>query len=146
VQFVLVGEGAYREQYMRAATELGLGDHVTWTGLVPDPFGAGVYDVADIVCQVSRWEEVFGWMIAEAMAYSKPVVATRVGGIPELIDDGTTGFLVARGDTEAIAAKLLTLLGDSELRARMGRAGCLTTNTKFNLQQNVAQLLQVYGL
>jgi glycosyltransferase involved in cell wall biosynthesis len=146
VQFVLVGEGAYREQYMRQAAELGLGDHVTWTGLVPDPFGAGVYDVADIVCQVSRWEEVFGWMIAEAMAYSKPVVATRVGGIPELIDDGATGFLVARGDTEAIAAKLLTLLGDRELRARMGSAGCLTTNTKFNLQQNVAQLLQVYGI
>jgi glycosyltransferase involved in cell wall biosynthesis len=146
VQFVLVGEGAYREQYMREATELGLGDHVTWTGLVPDPFGVGVYDVADIVCQVSRWEEVFGWMIAEAMAYSKPVVATRVGGIPELIEDGATGFLVARGDTKAMAEKILLLLGDRALRTQMGRTGCQTANTKFNLQQNVAQLLKLYGI
>ncbi|HEX8179968.1 MAG TPA: glycosyltransferase family 4 protein [Pyrinomonadaceae bacterium] len=146
VQFVLVGEGANRAQYMQQATEMGIGDHVTWTGLVQDPFGAGVYDVADIVCQVSRWEEVFGWMIAEAMTYSKPVVATRVGGIPELIDDGVSGFLVARGDTNAIAEKIITLLADPALRAQMGRAGCLTAHTKFNLQQNVTQLIKVYGV
>jgi glycosyltransferase involved in cell wall biosynthesis len=146
VQFVFVGEGSYREQYTRQAAEMGLGDHVTWTGLVQDPFGEGVYDVADVVCQVSRWEEVFGWMIAEAMAYGKPVVATRVGGIPELINDGESGFLVARGDADAIAEKLLVLLADRALRARMGRAGCLVANAKFNLRQNVTQLLKVYGI
>ena len=48
---------------------MGLGENVTWTGLMKDPFGEGVYDAADVVCQLSRWEEVFGWMIAEAMAF-----------------------------------------------------------------------------
>jgi glycosyltransferase involved in cell wall biosynthesis len=82
---------------MKDAEAMGLAAHITWTGLVQDPFAEGVYDVADIVCQLSEWEELFGWMIAEAMAYKKPIVATRVGGIPELVEDGVTGFLVERG-------------------------------------------------
>ena len=72
VQFVIVGEGAYRERFARDAAAMGLGDHVTWTGMSRDPFGEGVFDAADVVCQMSRWEEVFGWMIAEAMAHGKP--------------------------------------------------------------------------
>ena len=146
VQFVLVGEGAYREQYMKDAEAMGLGDHLTWTGMIEDPFGEGVYDAADIVCQVSNWEEVFGWMIAEAMAYEKPIVATRVGGIPELVSDGESGFLVERGDIAAGAEKLLLLVEQPELRRQMGQAGCLITHEKFALKQNVAQLLSLYSL
>ena len=62
--FVLVGEGAYREQFMKDATAMGISEHVTWTGLMPDPFGEGLYESADIVCQLSEWEELFGWLIA----------------------------------------------------------------------------------
>ncbi len=146
VQFVFVGEGAYREQYTKEAVAMGLGDHVTWTGLVLDPFAEGVYDAADIVCQVSCWEEVFGWVIAEAMAYSKPVLGTRVGGIPELIEDNESGFLVDRGDTIAMFQKVLLLASDPNLRRRMGQAGRQITNRKFNLKQNVGRLIDCYGL
>jgi glycosyltransferase involved in cell wall biosynthesis len=145
-QFVLVGDGAYREQYMKAAATMGLDDHITWTGMVKDPFGEGVYDAADVVCQFSRWEEVFGWMIAEAMAHAKPVVATRVGGIPELITDGVSGYLVDRGDTQTMSERILKLLGEPELRARMGQAGSETVSTKFDLRKNVAQLVKSYGV
>jgi len=68
VQFVIVGEGAYREEYMKRAVDMGISDRVTWTGMVEDPFGEAVFEAADVVCQFSRWEEVFGWMIAEGMA------------------------------------------------------------------------------
>jgi len=146
VQFVLVGEGAYREQYMNDATALGLGDHITWTGMIEDPFGEGVYDAADIVCQLSNWEEVFGWMIAEAMAYQKPIIATRVGGIPELVSDGESGYLVERGDIAATAEKLLLLARQPELREQMGAAGCQRTQEKFALQRNVTQLINSYDL
>lgn len=146
VHFVLVGEGLYREQFMKDAAALGLAEHITWTGLVQDPFGEGVYDVADIVCQLSTWEELFGWMIAEAMAYAKPIVATRVGGIPELVDDGVSGFLVERGDHNAAAGKLGRLVNDPELRTRMGLAGQQIVSERFNLRRNVAQLLKLYGL
>jgi glycosyltransferase involved in cell wall biosynthesis len=145
-QFVIVGEGPYREQYQRKASEMGLGDCVTWTGLMKDPFGEGVYDAADIICQLSQWEEVFGWMIAEAMAFSKPVVANRVGGIPELVDDGETGFLVKRGNVRQAAERVLSLLDDNELRLKLGHAGQQKTEAKFNLQTNVAELLEVYGI
>lgn len=144
--FVIVGDGPYREQYTKQAHDLGLSDHVTWTGLMKDPFGEGVYDAAAVVCQLSRWEEVFGWMIAEAMAFGKPVVATSVGGIPELIDEGVTGFLVERGDVNAAAEKTLRLLEDSELRKTLGSAGRRKTEERFNLQTNVGELMRVYGL
>ena len=146
VQFVLVGDGAYRKQYMKDVAAMGIADRVTWTGMVEDPFGEGVFAAADVVCQFSRWEEVFGWMIAEAMAHGKPVVATRVGGIPELITDGESGFLVERGDTATMSMRLLTLLADRELRVRMGQSGRETVSERFDLRKNVAQLINSYGI
>jgi glycosyltransferase involved in cell wall biosynthesis len=146
VQFVLVGEGTNREQYAKDAAAMGLGDHITWTGMVDDPFGEGVFQAADVVCQFSRWEEVFGWMIAEAMAHGKAVVATRVGGIPELITDGVTGHLVSRGDAPAMSKSVLRLLADPALRERMGAAGREVVRRKFNLRTNVAQLVESYGI
>ena len=106
--FVFVGEGDARESFARQAEDLELAGHVTWTGSLMDPFGEGVYAAADIICQVSRWEEVFGFVIAEAMVARKSVVGTRAGGIPELIDDGVTGWLVDRGDHQGMAEKILT--------------------------------------
>jgi glycosyltransferase involved in cell wall biosynthesis len=146
VHFVLVGEGSHREQYMRDAEAMGLGDRITWTGVMDDPFGEGVFHAADVVCQFSQWEEVFGWMIAEAMAHAKPVVATRVGGIPELIIDGVSGYLVARGDTELMSERVLDLLRDAEARVRMGQIASQIVQTKFDLQKNVTQLIESYGI
>jgi len=146
VHFVLVGEGSHREQFMKTAEATGLGNHISWTGLVQDPFAEGVYDAADIICQLSEWEELFGWMIAEAMAHGKPIVATRVGGIPELVNDGLSGFLVDRGDTGTAAEKLDRLAKDPELRRNMGQVGKQLVSEKFDLRQNVAELLNLYGL
>jgi glycosyltransferase involved in cell wall biosynthesis len=145
VEFIIVGDGPYRQDYMKQAEEMGL-SNITWTGLIRDPFGEGVYDAADVVCQLSRWNELFGWMISEAMAFEKPVVATRVGGIPELVVAGETGYLVEGGDTAAAADKLLLLMRDPELRKLMGQKGRLAVNTHFNLRENVAQLLKTYGI
>jgi glycosyltransferase involved in cell wall biosynthesis len=146
VQFVLAGEGAQREQYMRDATAMGLGDHITFTGMIDDPFGEGVFHAFDIVCQFSRWEEVFGWMIAEAMAHETPVVASRVGGIPELIADGQSGYLVERGDADRMSARVLELANDPDLRDRMGQAARQTVEAKFDLSENVARLVESYGI
>ncbi|HJP92557.1 MAG TPA: glycosyltransferase family 4 protein [Pyrinomonadaceae bacterium] len=146
VQFVIVGEGAYRQEYMRRAVEMGIEDHVTWTGNVEDPFGEGVFEAADVVCQFSRWEEVFGWTIAEAMAHGKPVVTTRAGGIPELVQDQESGYLVDRGDTKTMSNKVLTLLNDALLREHMGSKGKNIVRQKFDLRKNVTKLIASYGL
>jgi glycosyltransferase involved in cell wall biosynthesis len=146
VHFAFVGDGPHRKQYTQQTREMGLEHRVTWTGLAMDPVAEGVYDAADVVCQVSRWQEAFGWTIAEAMSRGKPLVATRVGAIPELVKDGETGFLVSPGDSSRIAEKILQLLGERDLRDRMGAAGRNTVELKFNLKSNVAELLQLYGI
>jgi glycosyltransferase involved in cell wall biosynthesis len=85
-------------------------------------------------------------MIAEGMAYGKPIVATRVGGIPELVNDGVSGFLVDRNDTPDAAEKLLRLVQDPELRQKMGAVGRNLVAERFDLKTNVAQLINLYNL
>jgi glycosyltransferase involved in cell wall biosynthesis len=144
--FLLAGDGAYRPNLEQTARDLGIESHVTFTGVVTDPLAGGLYAASDVVCQMSRWEEVFGYVNAEAMASGKPLVGTRVGGIPEIIDDGKTGFLVERRDTAAMAARILDLLRDPDLRDAMGEAGREVVAEKFNHKTNVAQLVRLYGL
>ncbi len=144
VHFVLVGEGSCRREYTQMAERLGLGRHVTFTGRLQDLLAEGAYAAADIVCQVSRWEEAFGWTIAEAMAAGKPVVATRVGGIPELVADGKSGCLVERGDFAAMAEKILLLAADPALRALFGETGRQICETRFDVKKNVEALIRFY--
>jgi glycosyltransferase involved in cell wall biosynthesis len=142
--FLMAGEGEYRKEFTEAARDMP--GHFTWTGLVQNPTAEGLYTAADVVCQVSRWEEAFGWVIAEAMSARRPVVATRVGGVPELVDDGVTGYVVERRDPAAVADRLLRLFADRELRRQMGDAGRRAAEQKFDLRRNVEELIRVYGL
>jgi glycosyltransferase involved in cell wall biosynthesis len=73
----------------------------------------------------STWEEPFGLVALEAMAMACPVIASRVGGLPDIIDDGRTGLLVPPGDHDALAGALRRVLGSAELRRRLGAAGAL---------------------
>jgi glycosyltransferase involved in cell wall biosynthesis len=146
VQFVVAGDGPCRQEYMDRAARLGLAGHFTWTGLIADPLGEGLYAAAAVICQLSRWEEAFGWVIAEGMLCRKPVIATRVGGIPELVADRQSGFLVPPRCPDEAAAKLLLLLSDPALRQRMGNTGRRLVELRFNLERNVAELLKLYGI
>jgi glycosyltransferase involved in cell wall biosynthesis len=144
--FVIAGDGAHGPNLERMVQELGIAAHVTFTGPVADPLADGLFAASDVVCQLSRWEEVFGYVNAEAMACGRPLVGTRVGGIPEIIQDGITGFLVERRDVKAMAARILELLRDPDLRQRMGETGREVCRERFNLKANVAQLVRVYAL
>jgi glycosyltransferase involved in cell wall biosynthesis len=146
VHFVLAGEGRFRDEYTRQAREMGIDGNVSWTGQVTDPFADGLYAAADVVCQVSRWEEGFGWGIAEAMTCGKPIVATRVGAIPEIVKDGSTGFLVNRGDSSAMADVLTKLVRNERLRAELGAAGCAVAEREFDLVNYVSRVLQLYRI
>jgi len=144
--FVLAGDGAHRPALEQRARDLGIASRVTFTGVVKDPLAEGLFDASDIVCQMSRWEEVFGYVNAEAMACGKPLVGTRAGGIPEIIQHGVTGFVVDKRDSSAMARRILELVRDPDLRKRMGEAGREVCREKFNLKKNVGQLIGIYGL
>jgi glycosyltransferase involved in cell wall biosynthesis len=80
------------------------------------------------------------------MACRKPVIGTRVGGIPELIHDGKSGYLVDARDSKAIAEKINLLLSDPQLRERMGENGYEIAQSRFDLRKNVRRVLQLYGI
>jgi len=82
--------------------------------------------------------------LVDAMAASKPAVATTAGGIPEVMADGVTGFLVPPRDHMAMAKKLVLLLKDAELRARMGEAALVRARERFTVEKMVAGTSAVY--
>jgi glycosyltransferase involved in cell wall biosynthesis len=142
--FAIVGNGAQSDEYQRKARELGIADSVTWTGLLTNPMEDGVFAATDIFCLASQWQEAFGMVLAEAMAFEKPAVGSAIGGIPEVIEDGITGLLNPPQDTTQLAHNLLRLLNDAELRRRMGRAGREAVEEKFQLEKIVAELVRQY--
>ena len=146
VHFCIVGEGPCLDEYIREADRLGITPHCTFTGQIMDPFFEEVFVASDVICQPSRWQEAFGWVIGEAMAFGKPVIATRTGGIPELIDDGVTGFLVERRHPAELAQRLQDLLADPGLRIRMGHAARKSVCEHFSLQRNIQEHLDLYGI
>ena len=127
VRFLIAGEcrdpakfsGSYSEDDLRRMA--GEDDRVRYIGYVKEV--ENVYHTSDIIVVPSRWQEPLGLINLEAGACRKPVVATRVGGVPEVIHDGVNGYLVDPGDTDSMAAKVTALINDVELRRRMGDAG-----------------------
>ena len=92
-----------------------------------------VYHTADIVVVPSRWQEPLGLINLEAGACRKPVVATQVGGIPEVVENGVNGYLVPDADVDTLAARVSTLIADPVLRARMGKAGRQRVEAHFTI-------------
>ena len=121
---VLVGaDGGQRAFVERRARELGLEGAVRLVGFVEDEsLLAAAFREARVFVLPSEYE-AFGLVLLEAMAQGTPVVASRVGGIPEFVEDGSAGRLVPPGDAERLAEALLALWDDPETRSRMGEFG-----------------------
>ena len=135
------GDGAYHEQLTRLAQKLGITRCVTFTGFqhrVDEIISAfDVFVLPSIL-------EGFGLVLLEAMALGKSVVASRVGGIPEIVQDGITGLLVPPRDTSQLASAILILLRDPSLRKIMGEAGRQRVAACFSMDQTMSMLYDVY--
>jgi glycosyltransferase involved in cell wall biosynthesis len=93
---------------------------------------------------MSSVTEGLGTSVLDAMGCGRPVVGTRAGGIPEVIDDGVTGILVPPRDPHAMADAIVRLLKDEALRLRMGRAGLSLANARFSAERMVQDTISVY--
>lgn len=120
--YVVVGDGDDRPRLEALAAEAGVRDRVVFAGTKTDEELAGYYAACDVFVMPS-WGEGFGVVFLEAMSHGKPVVAANHGGAPEVVVEGSTGFLVEYGDLGALTSRLVGLLGDEGLRRRMGDAG-----------------------
>lgn len=120
VKLILVGDGSEKENYERLVNELQIKNQVIFTGYQNKI--VDFYSIFDVFSLVSAYES-FGLVLAEAMLHKLPVVATKVGGMQYIVDDGETGFLVEKYDIDAIAEKLEILCLDQDLRKRFGKKG-----------------------
>lgn len=141
VQFVLVGDGELREEVEQLRDALGLKERLILLGHRADT--PQIFSCLDIVAHTSFYEGM-GRVFAEAMACSKPIVATDVDGVAEAVDGIERGLLVPPNDPEALAEALSRLLDDRNLAMQMGQRGQAWVKERFEVRQMVRQIEALY--
>jgi glycosyltransferase involved in cell wall biosynthesis len=139
---VLVGDGDDRSRLERLARDLGVSQHAQFLhGLTPEQLFA-CYANCEIFALPSRGEG-FGLVFLEAMAHAKPVIGGAHGGIPDIVEDGVTGWLVPHGDVERVAQALESLLNNPSRAAEMGARGRDRLEKTFSFAQFQMHLAQI---
>ena len=139
---LVIGEGSQRDHLESQTRELGIDHRVVFTGRRDDvPAVTAALDLAVL----PSYREALGLSVLEAMALSRPVVASNVGGIPEMIEDGVTGLLVPPADPMALAAAITRLLVDHQLADMLGRAGHDLVHDRFCVERMVADIEAIYA-
>jgi len=137
----LVGDGEERGSLEALASQLGLERRTRFVGARPRAEVLGLMAAADAVVLTSAWEN-FPHGLVEALAMGTPVIATRVGGVPEIVTDGENGLLAAPGDSEAFAAAVNRFLGDEELGSRL-RTAAAASVARFDQDAVYGRLEQI---
>jgi glycosyltransferase involved in cell wall biosynthesis len=133
---------AYWRQLCERVRATGLENHVTWAGFrsdVPELMRA-----MDVVVLATHTEG-FGLAVLEGMNEQRPVVATRVGGVPEIVVDGDNGLLYERGDAVGLADAICRVLGDPAFAMELGRRGAVTARTRFTESNTVSAVTALYA-
>jgi len=140
--FLILGEGDLRPALERQIKDLHLEKHVLMPGFRTDVLSLlRAFDVFVL----SSVTEGLGTSLLDAMAAARPIVATRAGGIPEVVADGETGLLVPIRDPVRLAEALVTVLKDPGLRARLGAAGLRRVRAQFSVDRMVDETLALYA-
>jgi glycosyltransferase involved in cell wall biosynthesis len=144
----IIGDGPLRETLQAKMEQLDLSSRVNLLGSLSQGAVLEKLQAADIFALASTTDaqgatDVFPTVILEAMASARPVVSTRLAGIPELVVDGQTGMLGPPGDSTALAHALEQLLRDPELRSRFGNAGRARIEQHFRIEQTIAPLMEM---
>ena len=138
----MFGEEAYEAELRALVTQLGLEECVDFLGFRSDV--AHVIQGLDLLVHASTTGEPFGQVVVQGMAAGKPVVATRGGGVPEIVVDGVTGRLVPMNDVESMTQAVLDLLADPKAALAMGLAGCQRAQEQFSIEHTVEQVETIY--
>jgi len=140
----LGGAGGHEAEYRDLARRRGLESRTRFLGwLSPQQVGHSLSTARALIFP-SLWHEPGGTVAFEAMAHAKPVIVSRVGGMPEVVEDGVTGLIVPPGDEAALAHAIDTLAASEPLARRMGAAGLQRATDRYNLDEHVAQLMNLY--
>ena len=141
VYYLIVGSGTYEETLLKELDVVGVKEHVIFAGMRSDI--PRILAASDIFV-LPTLTEALPTVLAEAMAAKLPIVASKVGGVPEMIRDGENGYLVAPEDSDGLAQACIRLLSDPQKSATMGTEGWEIVNKKFNIERQVGQLKKLY--
>jgi glycosyltransferase involved in cell wall biosynthesis len=144
VRATVVGWGETQPGLESLAAKLGVADRVTFTGALGQDEIRRHLDAADVFCLPSFAEGV-PVSLMEAMAMELPVVSSRIMGIPELVEDGVSGKLIAPGNVEELTAALAGLAGDPAERYRLGKAGRRQVIEHYAIDRSTAQLHSLFN-
>lgn len=139
LKLVIAGEGPYSEELASQAKEMGLGDRLILAGFIPQTELAKFYSLGKVAVFPSQGEEALGLSAAEAMACGLPVVASRLGGLPEVVG-ADAGVLIPPKNTDALTDALSKLLDDEAGRRTMGKAGRARIEADFSWSACAARL------
>ncbi len=142
VTFLIVGEGPEEERLRARVASLGLADQVQLLGFREDLLS--VFRSLDLFVIPSVEGDTIPQVLMQALAMGLPVVSTTVGSIPDVVQDGRTGFVVPPRNADALAERILTLLADAGLRAEMGRRGRALVEQEYSLDRMLDRLEEVY--
>ncbi len=146
LEFQIIGDDVLgrgrREILISLASKLGVENHVHFHGHQSDI--PKIIQSLHILVLTSEYES-FGRVIIEAMASGRPVIATSVGGIPEIIEDGVTGRLVKVGDFHAMSRAGLDLLSDQKGMEKMGQRAAAAARSRFSLESHAASISEIYN-
>jgi glycosyltransferase involved in cell wall biosynthesis len=140
----VVGDGMTAQKLQAHAKTLGIASRVRFAGWLNGEALAAEFDAASVVAVPSRWPEPFGIVGIEAMSRRRPVVAFRVGGIPEWLDDGVSGFAVEPLNVAVFAEKLQWIFAHPAEATAMGRAGRARVERDFDGRAHLSQLVPIY--
>jgi glycosyltransferase involved in cell wall biosynthesis len=138
-----IGDKAYHAGLLEQVERTGLGNDVIFRGFLTEEELTREFSEADLVVLPS-YAETSPMTVQQAMAAGKPVVATRVGGIPQLIEDGASGLLVDAGDVASMTDALVLLRTDPDLRLRMGAHAKQEAEERFSVRSVAAKNLEIY--
>jgi glycosyltransferase involved in cell wall biosynthesis len=139
--YLIVGAGSHQNSLVGEVNKVGVSDRVIFTGMRKDV--ARLLMAGDVFV-LPTLTEALPTVLAEAMAAKLPIIASRVGGIPEMVTDGQNGCLLEPEDLDGLATACIHLLANPEKRAAMGAAGWKIVNQKFNIERQVDQLKELY--
>ena len=144
LKLLIAGTGTYEIELKQLAKNLGIEKETVFVGRIKNEELPRYYSMMDAAVFLSR-KESFGVAALEAMACGKPVIAARIGGYQEIIDDNVTGFLIEPGNTEDAVNSIEILMSDKELALNMGRKGRDRVIKNYNLNDSLKNILLVYA-
>ena len=143
-RMIIAGDGPARPELESLITELGLGERVELRGWIEPESVPALINEATLVIMPSRWLEAFGLVALQAAQQARPVVAARVGGLPEVVADGESGILFEREDHAELARAIVRLLDDPSLATKLGETGRRLTGERFSWTRHLDAFAELY--